>query len=196
MRKGFIYKITNKTNGKIYIGQTILPVSYRFTNHKSDAKNNRGYAIASAIRKYGELNFKVETLVECYEDELNDYEMFFIKKFNSFTPNGYNLTYGGDDCWNRREPFNEEEVIEKFYELKSAVKVAKHYKTDIPKITDILKSNNIHYGTGLSQIEKEDIMSMYFAGVRPIDISKTMGLDRSTVKKFLKRNGYDPFKYC
>ena len=98
MRKGRIYKITNKVNGKLYIGQTIYPLSYRYTNHLSDARNGRGYAMASAIRKYGEKNFKIELIEECDEDQLNDLEIKYIKKYNSVTPNGYNLTHGGDDC--------------------------------------------------------------------------------------------------
>ena len=196
MRKGRIYKITNNINGKLYIGQTIYPLSYRYTNHLSDARNGRGYAMASAIRKYGQNNFKIELVEECDEDQLNDLEVKYIKQYNSVTPNGYNLTHGGDDCWNRREPFNSEEVISKFYELKSAVKVARFYKTDIPKITDILKENKVHYGTGLSPENKERIFDMYHSGIKPIEISKSLGLDRSTVKKFLKRNGFDPFFYC
>ena len=98
MQIGRIYKITNLINGKLYIGQTIYPLSYRFTNHISDAKNNRGYAMASAIRKYGKENFKIELLEECSIDCLNDLEIKYIKQFNSITPNGYNLTHGGDDC--------------------------------------------------------------------------------------------------
>jgi len=196
MQIGRIYKITNLINGKLYIGQTIYPLSYRFTNHISDAKNNRGYAMASAIRKYGKENFKIELLEECSIDCLNDLEIKYIKQFNSITPNGYNLTHGGDDCWNRREPFDETEVINKFNELKSAVSTARYFKTDIPKITEILKSNNIHYGTGLSPETKSRIFDMYYSKIRPIDISKSLGLDRSTVKKFLKRNGLDPFYYC
>ena len=35
-----IYKITNKINGKVYIGQTIRPVEYRFNRHMNDALNN------------------------------------------------------------------------------------------------------------------------------------------------------------
>lgn len=98
MRKGRIYKITNNINGKLYIGQTIYPLSYRYTNHLSDARNGRGYAMASAIRKYGQNNFKIELVEECDEDQLNDLEVKYIKQYNSVTPNGYNLTHGGDDC--------------------------------------------------------------------------------------------------
>lgn len=196
MRKGRIYKITNNVNGKLYIGQTIYPLSYRYTNHLSDARNGRGYAMASAIRKYGQDNFSIELVEECDENLLNDLEVKYIKQYNSMTPNGYNLTHGGDDCWNRREAFNHEEVISKFYELKSAVKVARFYKTDIPKITDILKENKVHYGTGLSPENKERIFDMYHSGIKPIEISKSLGLHRSTVRKFLKANGFDPFFYC
>ena len=195
MRKGRIYKITNNINGKLYIGQTIYPLSYRYTNHLSDARNGRGYAMASAIRKYGEKNFKIELIEECDEDQLNDVEIKYIKQFNSFAPNGYNLTHGGDDCF-RRAPFNHDEVISKFYELKSAVKVARFYKTDIPNITDILKENKVHYGTGLSPENKNIIFNMYHSGIKPIEISKSLGLHRSTVRKFLKANGFDPFFYC
>jgi group I intron endonuclease len=67
MKRGIIYLITNNINGKKYVGQTTTPLSYRFTNHKSDARNNRGYYLASAIRKYGEDNFKIEALFECNE---------------------------------------------------------------------------------------------------------------------------------
>ena len=49
-----IYKITNKINGKVYIGQTIRPVEYRFNRHMNDALHNvLDTHFARAIRKYG-----------------------------------------------------------------------------------------------------------------------------------------------
>ena len=36
--KGKIYKITNKINGKVYIGQTIQNLKDRFNRHCSDYK--------------------------------------------------------------------------------------------------------------------------------------------------------------
>ena len=35
-----IYKITNKQNGKMYIGQTINSLEDRWKRHQSDALNN------------------------------------------------------------------------------------------------------------------------------------------------------------
>lgn len=38
---GYIYKITNTLNNKIYIGQTVKTVQKRFTQHKNNA--NKSY---------------------------------------------------------------------------------------------------------------------------------------------------------
>ena len=51
---GEIYIITNIQNNKVYIGQTIRPVEYRFNRHINDALNNKlDTHFARAIRKYG-----------------------------------------------------------------------------------------------------------------------------------------------
>ena len=34
---GYIYKITNTLNGKIYIGQTVKSLQKRFTQHKNNS---------------------------------------------------------------------------------------------------------------------------------------------------------------
>lgn len=83
-----IYKITNKINNKIYIGQ--------------DSNNNPNYYgsgiyIKKAIKKYGKNNFIKEILQECKTvDELNKAEIYWIDKLNSTDDKiGYNLTGGG-----------------------------------------------------------------------------------------------------
>ncbi len=94
MRKA-IYKITNKLNGKIYIGQSVNPYR-RFAAHCSRAKTGEdNYPIHSAIKKYGKENFELEILE--WTEDYNEREKMLIKEYNSKVPNGYNLTDGGED---------------------------------------------------------------------------------------------------
>ena len=91
----FIYKITNKLNGKIYVGQTTRNPIERFKEHK-----HADSIIGKAIRKYGTENFEIDILDECETfDELNECEMFWIAELNCKVPNGYNVTDGGSYYW-------------------------------------------------------------------------------------------------
>ena len=57
--KKAIYKIENKINHKIYIGQSVNPAK-RFKQHCNTSKYNS--LITKAIEKYGENNFSLEIL--------------------------------------------------------------------------------------------------------------------------------------
>lgn len=88
-----IYKITNIKNNKCCIGQS-RDIERRWKYHKTNFQNpTYDTYLYRAIRKYGLKNFSFEVLELCKEQELNDKEMFWIKKFNSFK-NGYNCTTG------------------------------------------------------------------------------------------------------
>ena len=92
-----VYLITNKVNGKQYVGQTIRTLRQRWASHTMSARNGVKYAICNAIRKYGEKKFSVETLRVCRtRKQMNHVEIFYIKKFRTLYPSGYNLTPGGD----------------------------------------------------------------------------------------------------
>lgn len=91
-----IYVRTNLVNGKQYVGQTT-----DFKEREYDwyylKKKYAGSLINNARKKYGLDNWVVEILKECEtQDELNKWEMHFIKELNTKTPNGYNLTDGGE----------------------------------------------------------------------------------------------------
>ena len=93
---GVIYKITNKINNKHYIGQTIVGVHKRWNDHIGQSKR-LNTVLAKAIRKYGKENFEVTEIVNTFNrEELNKAEISYIAEFNSLTPNGYNLTIGGE----------------------------------------------------------------------------------------------------
>lgn len=89
-----IYKITNKLNGKVYIGQSV-DIDTRWRQHintKDDA------LIHKSIQKYGAENFSFKILLECPIEMLNDWERDMIALYDCISPNGYNLTEGGGGC--------------------------------------------------------------------------------------------------
>ncbi len=91
-----IYKITNTANDKVYIGQT-ANLTKRWARHKKDAEKHGDYPLQRAIRKHGIDNFsitEIETVTT--RTEANRREKELIAEFNSFAPNGYNATTGGD----------------------------------------------------------------------------------------------------
>ena len=71
----YIYKITNKINNKIYIGQT-NNIKRRFNSHK----NNKRSVISKAINKYGVENFTFEIIEIIHNvEQANDLEIEYIE---------------------------------------------------------------------------------------------------------------------
>jgi group I intron endonuclease len=85
----FIYKTTNKINGKIYIGKLV---------RESKVYLGSGKILKLSLEKYGRDNFTREIIEYCdCKTQLIEREKFWIKHYNSTDRNiGYNLTKGGD----------------------------------------------------------------------------------------------------
>lgn len=91
-----LYMVTNKVNGKAYIGQTWRPVPRRWSQHKSCARGQRPTRFHRAIRQYGEDAFEIKTLVVGPAgDWMNELEIRAIAAYDTFNK-GYNDTKGGD----------------------------------------------------------------------------------------------------
>ena len=84
-----IYKITNKKDGKVYVGQ-----SDNIERRLSEHKQKRTLTIDDYINVLGVENFSFEVLEECDEKQLDEKEQYYIKKFNS-QEKGYNIQKGG-----------------------------------------------------------------------------------------------------
>lgn len=84
-----IYKITNKINGKIYVGKDL---------HNNQNYYGSGILIQNAIKKYGIENFEKSILENCTDkNHLNQQEKYWIKYLNTQDRNiGYNIHGGGD----------------------------------------------------------------------------------------------------
>lgn len=85
-----IYKITNKLNGKVYIGQTTRSLAARIYEHIHNHSR-----VGKDIVKYGRDNFDISVIDNAKtKEELDDLEIFWIAWYNS-TQNGYNILRGG-----------------------------------------------------------------------------------------------------
>lgn len=87
-----IYKITNKINGKMYIGQSV-DIYDRWIKEK--APSAQKYALQRAFDKYGRENFNFEIIERLKPDKLNEREIYWIAYYDTYN-NGYNETLGGD----------------------------------------------------------------------------------------------------
>ena len=88
---GYIYKITNRLNNKIYIGQTRYTLAHRFSQHKNSFTSTD---LHDDMRLYGSDNFSIEELEQCDNDQLNAREKYWVQYFDSYS-NGYNMNRGG-----------------------------------------------------------------------------------------------------
>lgn len=91
-----IYKIVNRNNGKVYIGQT-TNFKNRIRNHELDHRrenDRRGQTLMySDMRKQGFETFDFKMIETCKVDELDEREKYYILAYNSIDEEiGYNLT--------------------------------------------------------------------------------------------------------
>lgn len=101
-----VYKIINLINNKIYVGRHFGTIDDKYFGS--------GLLLYKAIKKYGKENFRKE-LIEINADLLENQqrERYWIKKINSFQPNGYNINPGGDGGDNITSNPNKEKICKK-----------------------------------------------------------------------------------
>ncbi len=94
-----IYKIENKINGKIYIGQTKREINKRVYFHLK-----RKSYIGNTLRKYGMQSFSISIIDQAdNKATLDEKERYWIKFYDCRNPKGYNFTDGGDGLTNPSE---------------------------------------------------------------------------------------------
>jgi group I intron endonuclease len=105
-----IYKIENKINGKVYIGQTAQTLNHRIGEHLSEAKTKGVRLIGRALKKYGIESFHISIIDTAgSNDILDEKEIYWTSFHDSKIPHGYNLTDGGNG--NRGYFWSEESKI-------------------------------------------------------------------------------------
>lgn len=159
-----IYKITNLTTGKVYVGQAVSHIlnhkryrpygrEGRFRCHISEAfstKRNQCHYLNNAIRKYGVDDFVLELIEYCEISDSNDKEIYYIKQLTSLYPYGFNLKNGGGNVFTHSEEskkrvsnglinYYSDKKFERFKNVKSI-------DDDIEKYIKPLNRDNAQYG--------------------------------------------------
>ena len=152
---GIIYKITNKVNGKIYIGQTTSSFDNRYKGNLQ--KNTHNIHLKRSIEKYGIENFEIdkEFKTAYSKDELDYLEKYYIIKFDSIN-NGYNLREGGSNG-----KFSEESKL-KMSENRKGNKCCwygRHHSDETKQLLSKINSGENHpfYGKHHSEESKNKI---------------------------------------
>lgn len=153
-----IYAIKCGLNGKVYIGQS-KNIKQRISLHKCDLKHGRhpNKLLQEDYNKYGEDSFSFIILkqLECEgfcQSKLDDFEVYFIKAYNSTdTECGYN-TEGGGICFGP--------MIEETKQKLRIANLGKHKgKTLSEKTKMLMKKNHSHYWLGkkMSDVARENM---------------------------------------
>lgn len=201
-----IYKVTNKVNGKVYIGQTIRTLEQRKWQHLDAAKNGCKTHFYNAIRKYGEENFVFEIIDEASSvSELNELERYYIAKFDTIK-NGYNMVDGG----NNNVMFLDDVKQKHLESMRSAEtrakisKTLKQYRKEHPwteeqkrKFAESKYGNKNFAGYHLTPEHREAINKKLRKKVHCIDENKNVIAKFNSVRDAAKwwwQNGYEDRK--
>ena len=119
---GYIYKITNNINQKLYIGLTTKKrPTDRFSQHRYLAMHPQQQAgesyLHKAMRRDGINNFSFEIIEQCDNDKLEQREQYWIAYYHTYVKdplcNGYNLTKGGEGTIGYSRPQSQKERQQK-----------------------------------------------------------------------------------
>lgn len=93
-----VYKITDKTNNKVYIGVTSQDIENRLKGHISKAEGGSTLKLHKMIMEHGKENFVISRLEIITDNKVApELEKKYIKLFQSNNPDyGYNTSEGGE----------------------------------------------------------------------------------------------------
>lgn len=152
---GCVYKITNKINGKMYIGYTTRTLDQRWKQHINCAFNpdtkddSYNHYFKRAIRRYGVNNFVIEPIeFNSSKTWLQEREKYWIQYYNTFVgtsnSNGYNMTTGGDGGNGQYQPVYEIDIISGkiINQFSSETTAAQYFHVTVTRISQIVNLEN------------------------------------------------------
>ena len=145
---GYIYKITNKNSGAVYIGQTSRDYKTRWNEHLNylgqDYDPQKASLLHRALNKYGKNDFDFEVIEET--DDLNEREQYWIEYYHCYIydplyEKGYNMTPGGKGC-TQPSPY-EQQIIQLWEEGYSVGEIIDKVNCSRETARNILNKFNI-----------------------------------------------------
>ena len=124
---GYIYKIVNDINDKVYIGKTLASIEKRFYEHCKDSKDlhKENRPLYKAMNKYGIEHFSIQEIEQVSINDLSQREQYWINQYDSYH-NGYNATLGGEG----KQVYDYEVIIQSFLSGKIVKELAQEFECD------------------------------------------------------------------
>ena len=182
---GYIYKIINDINDKVYIGKTVNSIEKRWKEHCFDSKKRsfEKRPLYNAMNKYGIEHFYIELVEECSEDILDNREIYWIEYYHSYS-NGYNATFGGEG----KVLYDYEYIVDLYKEGKLIKDITKELGCDSTVVQKAL--NLYNFDTKQNQLNK---IRKKIKGTFPDGMEKTF-ISITEAALFLQENGYTKAK--
>lgn len=95
MKTYYLYRITNRVNGKLYFGITYQPKVRKYQHFKGHGPSIS--LVHKAVNKYGKENFDFQVLCAGSKDYILELEAKAVEHFQTQQPNGYNIRSGGEN---------------------------------------------------------------------------------------------------
>lgn len=185
---GFIYKISNYINDKVYIGKTLLPsIEQRFEQHKKDSKREHleKRPLYYAMNKYGVENFYIELIEEVPIENLAEKEKYWINFYKSYGKDGYNATFGGDG----KQIYNYDDIVKSYLNGKTIKEVSIEFQCSSDTVSHALSLSGIDsYLNSWKNIEKgiiaknleEEIIQVFPSRIKAVQWLIEQGYTKTT----------------
>lgn len=189
-----IYMIHNKINDKKYIGQS-KHIFRRWTEHRQDSKTE-DTPLYYAIRKYGIEQFDFSILQECDNDQLTILEEYYIDKYNTYVPYGYNLKVPSNHYTTDNIPSKYLEIIDLIKNTnKTLVEIGQLYDLSSEQVSRINQGIAWHLDTeqyplriSYNNYDQTQIIPLIKQGYTVKMIGFILGTTEAAIQGYLQSN--------
>lgn len=152
---GIIYKITNKINGKSYIGQTIQEDGFDIRYKNNLENNTHNERLKNEIHKYGIENFNICKVfdIAMNKQSLDELEDYYICLYDCIK-NGYNNKRGNSHGKSNKYEVYKSKKYKEFRKGKNNPRAKKVICLTTGKIFDTTKQGGEFYNIDSSSITK------------------------------------------